>query len=220
MPIDSKPQLRDWPLLRAPGVTAEDVAERIIGRRRSGEPLVDSAPDPDTFSFAGTHASRCPYQAHIRVMNPRDGGPDPIIIRRGMAYDQGLMFVSLHRTLMDFTSLMFRAEFARDPILSTTADWTVDSHPSERMCCGTATRSEVGDQRTDRLLSGRELDHDSRRRVLLHPQPHIPASLFKFQARLRPSAPRAAIDRSSGRIPLRSVDSRPSEPEVCLPKQR
>ena len=37
---------------------------------------------------------------------------------------RGLLFMSLHRSIMDFTSLMFRAESSRDPVLSTTADWT------------------------------------------------------------------------------------------------
>ena len=39
------------------------------------------------------------------------------------------MFVLLHRTLMDFTSLMFRAEFAAIRSCPTTADWTVDYTP-------------------------------------------------------------------------------------------
>lgn len=118
-------------------VTPGDIAERIIGRRRTGEPMVEGAVDPENFSFAGTGGSRCPYQAHVRVMNPRDGKPDPIIIRRGMAYgpaghsegERGLLFMSLHRSIIDFTSLMFRAESSRDPILSTTAGWTPDYTP-------------------------------------------------------------------------------------------
>ena len=113
-------------------ITPDEVAERIIGRRRTGEPLVDGNVDPENFSFEGVGASQCPYQAHVRVMNPRDGKPDPVIIRRGMTYGpadnaegaRGLLFMSLHRSIMDFTSLMFRAESSRDPVLSTTADWT------------------------------------------------------------------------------------------------
>jgi hypothetical protein len=110
-------------------ISAGEVGERLIGRRRTGEPLASHVTDNETFSFAGADGSRCPYQAHVRVMNPRDGSPEPVIIRRGMAYDRGLMFVSLHRTLMDFTNLMFRAERARDPILSSAADWKPDFIP-------------------------------------------------------------------------------------------
>lgn len=112
-------------LAAAAQVSADDAGERIIGRARSGE-----LTDP----------SICPFQAHVRVMNPRDGSPEPVIIRRGMAYGpttaeapagaaRGLMFLSLHRSIMDFTTLMFRAEYARDPILSTATDWTPDYIP-------------------------------------------------------------------------------------------
>ncbi len=125
-------------------VTPDEVAERIIGRRRTGEPLVAGSVDPENFSFKGVEPNQCPYQAHVRVMNPRDGKPHPVIIRRGMAYgptdtlggERGLLFMSLHRTIMDFTSLMFRAESSRDPVLSTTADWTPDYTPANGCVVG------------------------------------------------------------------------------------
>jgi hypothetical protein len=69
-------------------------------------------------------------------MNPRDGSPDPVIIRRGMVYERGLMFLSLHRSVMDFTSLMFRAERARDPILSSAAEWKPDFTPANGCVVG------------------------------------------------------------------------------------
>ncbi|WP_299716926.1 peroxidase [Tardiphaga sp.] len=83
----------------------EDVAARLVGRYRSGEPLVpraDDSPDkPDRNDFLFSHEDgaglACPIGAHIRRANPRDAiGPDPDtalrlskmhrIIRRGRPY--------------------------------------------------------------------------------------------------------------------------------------
>jgi Dyp-type peroxidase family len=83
----------------------EDVAARLVGRYRSGKPLVpraDDSPDtPDRNDFLFSHEDgsglACPIGSHIRRANPRDAiGPDPDtalrlskmhrIIRRGRPY--------------------------------------------------------------------------------------------------------------------------------------
>jgi Dyp-type peroxidase family len=85
--------------------TKEQVAARLIGRYRSGEPLVragadsPSAPERNDFLYAYEDKSgmACPIGAHIRRANPRDAiGSDPDfalklskmhrIIRRGRPY--------------------------------------------------------------------------------------------------------------------------------------
>ena len=102
---------------------AETVAARLVGRWRSGTPLVDPMPgrDPNAFSFASDpHGFRCPIGAHVRRSNPRDSlGTDAEaaraaanrhrLIRRGRTYgpplesggagrdaERGLMFICLN----------------------------------------------------------------------------------------------------------------------------
>ena len=103
---------------------AEAVAARVVGRWRSGTPLVDTVPpdDPNAFSFGSDpHGFGCPIGAHIRRANPRDSlGVDGAaaqasanrhrLMRRGRPYgpplpqgtleddgvERGLMFVCLN----------------------------------------------------------------------------------------------------------------------------
>lgn len=86
-------------------VTKEQVAAQLIGRRKSGEPLVPPAADSlkkadrndFLYAFEDGSGMACPIGAHIRRANPRDViGPDPDtalrlskmhrIIRRGRPY--------------------------------------------------------------------------------------------------------------------------------------
>jgi deferrochelatase/peroxidase EfeB len=79
----------------------ELLAAKMMGRWRDGTPLVLSPDRPDSqlttsndFSYAtqDPDGHRCPFSAHIRVVNPRDTPLDPIvegvpqILRRGMPY--------------------------------------------------------------------------------------------------------------------------------------
>jgi Dyp-type peroxidase family len=85
--------------------TTEDVAARIIGRKKSGEPLVPPGADTPKgrdrndflYAYEDTSGMACPIGAHIRRANPRDViGPNPDIalrlskmhriIRRGRPY--------------------------------------------------------------------------------------------------------------------------------------
>lgn len=123
-------------------VAAEDVRERVVGRRRNGYPLVAfQNGDPNDFSFAGEGDDRCPFHAHVRMMNPRDGTATRAIVRRGMTYGPprvdlaspgrqlppssgvGLLFLSFQKSLNDFLFLMRRARTYRDPLLSHSGDW-------------------------------------------------------------------------------------------------
>jgi deferrochelatase/peroxidase EfeB len=126
-------------------VTSEDIAARIIGRQRDGTPLASNT-GLDEFDFkADPKGDLCPKQAHIRVMNPRDGRSRIPIVRRGLSFGrplndqegsdvarlpstgQGLLFFSLQRSLLDFLGLMSRAVNQRDPVLSNSSDWTGES---------------------------------------------------------------------------------------------
>jgi deferrochelatase/peroxidase EfeB len=84
-----------------PAADAQELlAAKLMGRWRDGTPLVLSPEHPNPALAAsndfgyGTDAdgSRCPFSAHIRVVNPRDEPLDPVvgtvprIIRRGMPY--------------------------------------------------------------------------------------------------------------------------------------
>lgn len=72
-------------------ITADDIAYRIIGRRRDGTPLVPTTgPDLNRFAYdQDGQGQHCPFAAHIRRTNPRTrehGRPTPRIVRRGMSY--------------------------------------------------------------------------------------------------------------------------------------
>jgi len=80
----------------------ELLAAKMIGRSRDGTPLVlspaSSSPDlagsnDFSYSTADPHGARCPFAAHIRVVNPRDQplnpaefGFVPRVIRRGTPF--------------------------------------------------------------------------------------------------------------------------------------
>lgn len=90
----------------SPDLTQEDAEEllaaKLMGRWRDGTPLVLSPDRPDSalaksndFGYKDDpHGYRCPFSAHIRVVNPRDEQLDPavdpngvpFVVRRGMPY--------------------------------------------------------------------------------------------------------------------------------------
>jgi deferrochelatase/peroxidase EfeB len=86
-----------------PAAEAEELlAAKMMGRWRDGTPLVLSPERPDPklaasndfgYGSQDPDGTRCPFSAHIRIVNPRDTPLDPIvvdgiprIIRRGMPY--------------------------------------------------------------------------------------------------------------------------------------
>ncbi|MGH3825262.1 MAG: Dyp-type peroxidase [Pseudonocardiaceae bacterium] len=131
-----------------PGLSPPDAEEllaaKMMGRWRDGTPLVLSPerPDPELaasndFGYADQDPDglRCPFSAHIRVMNPRDTPLDPIavegvprILRRGMPYgpplqgtvddgvDRGLVGVFLcadmRKQVYTLTSWISRNDFS------------------------------------------------------------------------------------------------------------
>jgi Dyp-type peroxidase family len=120
----------------------EWIAAKLIGRWRSGAPLVETPFEDDpgkarnnNFDFADDpQGHACPYSAHIRVSNPRDqkinpmSRPAPRLIRRGMTYgppfttgekepvDRGLigMFIcaSIDRQYLKLTKWINRNDFS------------------------------------------------------------------------------------------------------------
>jgi Dyp-type peroxidase family len=111
-------------------VTPEQIEEMCVGRRRDGEPLAPRGEGLNDFTFQNVPADACPFQAHVRAMNPRDGEPTKLIVRRGMCYGTeksgGLLFLSFHRSLVDFLFLVQRSIRWRDPVLSNSTHWTED----------------------------------------------------------------------------------------------
>lgn len=78
------------------GLTADEVAAKMMGRTKAGAPLTAPGAGNDfTYQF-DADGQRCPIHAHIRRANPRtatpDGPPDfpggrpPRLMRRGMSY--------------------------------------------------------------------------------------------------------------------------------------
>lgn len=129
---------------RPPDEAEELLAAKMLGRWRDGTPLVLSPDRPDPvlatrndFGYAteDPDGRRCPFSAHIRVVNPRDTPLDPIVVegvpsvlRRGMPYgpplqgttddgaDRGLMGVflcaDLRKQVYSLTSWMMRNDFS------------------------------------------------------------------------------------------------------------
>lgn len=127
-----------------PADAEELLAAKMMGRWRDGTPLVLSPerPDPELaasndFGYAtqDPDGMRCPFSAHIRIVNPRDTPLDPIVvdgvprpIRRGMPYgsplegttddglDRGLvgMFLGadLRRQVYTFINWITRNDFS------------------------------------------------------------------------------------------------------------
>jgi deferrochelatase/peroxidase EfeB len=128
----------------SPAEAEELLAAKMMGRWRDGTPLVLSPerPDPELaasndFGYAtqDPDGMRCPFSAHIRIVNPRDTPLDPIVVdgvprtlRRGMPYgsplqgttddgvDRGLvgMFLGadLRKQVYTLTSWIVRNDFS------------------------------------------------------------------------------------------------------------
>jgi len=94
---ETAPKLSDQPTPEA----REFVAAKLMGRWRDGTPLVLSPDKPDTaligsdfnYKYQDPDGHKCPFSAHIRVVNPRDQELSsaevvgtPRVIRRGMPY--------------------------------------------------------------------------------------------------------------------------------------
>jgi Dyp-type peroxidase family len=130
---------------RAPEDAKELLAAKMMGRWRDGTPLALSPERADSalsrsndFAYArdDPNGDRCPFSAHIRVVNPRDEELDavvaaegvPRVIRRGMPYgpvlegseddgrDRGLMGIfvcgDLRRQLYTLTGWIQRNDFS------------------------------------------------------------------------------------------------------------
>ncbi len=104
-----------------PGLTPQHLAALIVGRWPSGAPVsatvpIDPGPGPNdnAFDFLNDPAAlHCPFGAHIRKVNPREGDRDvvdvPRILRRGIPFgplfekdpnaERGLLFVAYQSSL-------------------------------------------------------------------------------------------------------------------------
>ncbi|MBB3177530.1 Dyp-type peroxidase [Variovorax sp. Sphag1AA] len=63
------------------------ILEKMMGRRQDGTSLVDPTSGNDFDYGKDTEGRQCPFHAHVRRANPRDGRkPMPRIVRAGMSY--------------------------------------------------------------------------------------------------------------------------------------
>jgi Dyp-type peroxidase family len=96
-------------VIKSQALPADFLKAKMLGRKLDGTPLADpSAADLNDFDYSkDSDGSRCPFQAHIRRANPRNGvagKPIPRIMRRGMSYgpkyedspnaERGLIFLA------------------------------------------------------------------------------------------------------------------------------
>lgn len=104
----------------------------IMGRFRNGTPLASyqrpqlqsewrTADVNHIFDYS-TNPKFCPFQAHARVVNPRDGSEGLPIIRRSMSYadesESGLLFMSYQKSLTrQFKPILQRIKKHKDFLL-------------------------------------------------------------------------------------------------------
>lgn len=98
----------------ASGSTIGDIAERMMGRRMDGAPLMRSPnapPERDAFRYLVNDADgfQCPRGAHVRRANPRDALADEVkaginasklhrLLRRGRVYAEGCVAAASAQT--------------------------------------------------------------------------------------------------------------------------
>jgi Dyp-type peroxidase family len=89
---------------------AIELQEKMMGRRKNGDPLAVSAQPGNDFNFKDDPTgAQCPFHSHVRRLNPRlpdaESPPLPRIVRRGMSYgpqldasnegvDRGVVFMA------------------------------------------------------------------------------------------------------------------------------
>jgi Dyp-type peroxidase family len=103
------------------GQQADFVAERMMGRKRNGDPLVPVAPgskgsssEQSDFSYRDdSTGAQCPLGSHVRRTNPRDADGRHRLVRRGMPFGKpleegqpeteplGLLFVAFNADISD-----------------------------------------------------------------------------------------------------------------------
>jgi Dyp-type peroxidase family len=106
----------------ATGLDAALIQAKMMGRHPNGEPLVGrQGPGPNDFDYqADPQGDRCPFQAHVRRVNPREplglhqppGRRVPRIMRRGMSYglradqapqvsERGMIFMAYNASIAE-----------------------------------------------------------------------------------------------------------------------
>jgi Dyp-type peroxidase family len=101
-------------LNRYPALGREDLAARLVGRKRDGTPLINPAAGNNFDYTDDPKGKQCPLAAHIRLSNPRQGfqgRPAPRILRRGMSYgkrqkedpsaQRGVMFIAYNSSIAE-----------------------------------------------------------------------------------------------------------------------
>jgi Dyp-type peroxidase family len=115
-----------------------DLAERLVGRRRDGRPLIESS-EPFTYE-RDPQGERCPVGAHARRMNPRTraAGIRRIMIR-GIPYgsagevDRGLIFLAINASIrrqFEFLQRQWANDGNRFGLWSGERDPLIGAHPA------------------------------------------------------------------------------------------
>jgi Dyp-type peroxidase family len=101
---------------RIPTLSREDLLAKMMGRTRSGAPLLPgTTTQSNDFDYENDREGlHCPFQAHIRRANPRTtahGRPTPRILRRGLSYgptyaanpfaERGIFFMAYNASLAE-----------------------------------------------------------------------------------------------------------------------
>jgi len=184
---------------RAPADAEELLAAKMMGRWRDGTPLVLS---PDHADPALTRSNdfaykdddpdgrRCPFSAHIRVVNPRDQPLDPVVaaeevplvVRRGMPYgpvlqgseddgrDRGIMGIfvcrDLRRQLYTLTGWIQRNDFS--PVYDPNRR-VPDALVANRAVPGAATQFTIPGKGSDASVTPPDFVHTKGTAFLLYP---------------------------------------------------
>jgi len=127
-------------------LSPELLAEKLVGRRYDGSPLVDAPAEPthNAFDYANDQVGRqCPLGAHVRRVHPRDavGGDGTSgrhrLMRRGMPYGEapgrgnstdgakecGLLFIGLNASIEDQFEFIQRDWINRGSRSAIEDDW-------------------------------------------------------------------------------------------------
>jgi Dyp-type peroxidase family len=144
--------------------TRDLAGAQIVGRFPDGTPVTmfDQPQGLDVgnidFNFEDDNGSRCPFHAHIRKVNPRDGSERTFqIVRRGIPYNEidkdtgnekiGMLFMCYQRNIHDQFEFIQRVwvDNFNHPVIGTGVDRLVGQDWSEESHCKSPVTLQGGE---------------------------------------------------------------------------